>query len=219
MDSDQETWQVWDQAAYEADGLYRRMGEPKYVIHWTGEWDEHGAAVARATTELDGAPGWSIDTTLVLERGEIRRREVRIFSTSGVGMPLHDELSARLHLGDFTKQVAREVKRPATLFLLPGEWTTAPVKVAKRPGRRGHGELFYARWAQRYVDALEDEEREGSVYEYLAAKYDEPRARTIALWITKARNEHGFLTKTKRGVEGGELTEAAKQELDGEREA
>lgn len=205
---------TWDADAARAD-RFQAMEGP-YRLDWTAKYDESGdLAAAVASAELDGVPGVSVEFHLRLVNDEVGLSEVRaLASGEGETMPLHSELAVRLRLTEYLRQVEREVKRPSVLMTLPEVWSTAAVKVAKRPGPHGHGERFYAVWAKRYVDAVNDEARALAVYKHLGALHPGNRPETIAQWIMKARDK-GLLTETGKGKRGGELTDRGKRLLAG----
>ncbi|MDZ7733984.1 MAG: hypothetical protein U5R31_13750 [Acidimicrobiia bacterium] len=87
-----------------------------------------------------------------------------------------------------------------------GGWLTE-----QRPGRAGRPDKFYAEWAKRYVDALE--ESPGSPVKYLVDNADEGEFLTdkqVRGYLYQAR-KRGLLTEAPKGRPGGELTDKAKQ--------
>lgn len=203
---------TWDAEAKRLDRIMTMEGP--YRLQWEARYgDEGDLDEVVAVAPLDGAPGVVVEFVLRLTDGEIGLGEQRTYRPDGQSMSLNSEMAIRLRLTEHLKQIERDVRRPSVMMTMPDEWCEAPVKVAKRPGSAGHGPLFYAQWARRYVDAVNDETRELAIYKHLGALEGE-RPETIAQWIMKARQK-GLLTKTGQGKRGGELTDRGKRLLAG----
>jgi hypothetical protein len=81
---------------------------------------------------------------------------------------------------------------------------------ANRPGRRGHPEHHYARWAARYVAACEDSPHP---VQQLVAEYPGETTESINRYVRKAE-ALGFITERPgRGKAGGRLTSKAHEVL------
>jgi hypothetical protein len=92
------------------------------------------------------------------------------------------------------------------------------VAPSSRPGRKGHGLVFYAVWAARYADLVSDGSETPSrrphrvlADRYASEGFSESAIRGI---VNDARHRHRLLTPAAvRGRPGGQLTEKAKAVL------
>jgi hypothetical protein len=80
---------------------------------------------------------------------------------------------------------------------------------ARRPGRRGRGDLFYARWAAEYVEALRESDRPNVVI----AERHGYGVSTVRELVHEARHRD-LLTPGSRGKAGGSLSDKAIELLD-----
>lgn len=169
--------------------------------------DADDLVVLTATTVEDVFPGWQGKVALVLRDGRILPREagvVRNPDSYDPGLPPSHVLDG-LGLTEFGEILEWEIRRPGVQFMLPKEWESAVADLPRRPGRRGHPLRFYAEWAEQYVDAWNDPDRKGSVYDYMAEKNAGYEPKTIERYVKKARDK-GLLTGGGQGKGGGELT-------------
>jgi hypothetical protein len=81
---------------------------------------------------------------------------------------------------------------------------------ARRPGRGGRKDRYYAEWSARYLNACRENERPIPL---LAHRYHLKES-TIRGFLGEARRR-GLLTPAPTGKAGGQLTDKAKRELDG----
>lgn len=89
----------------------------------------------------------------------------------------------------------------------PKDWTRKLAPSPPNPGRRGRPPIFWATWAQQYIEELHTP----NVNEVLAKKYGGSPVGVRDL-IYKARRL-GYLTPTAPGKPGGELTDKALEVL------
>jgi hypothetical protein len=126
------------------------------------------------------------------------------------GQPVGQSLLGALALGRVQSALSRALEDPAAGVIL-GERYGAVQQ--RRPGRRGHPDLWYAVPAQRYVRALQESPRAPYVFlveeDALNGKHS-----TVDEWkalIRRARDSNrGLLTPAQPGVAAGELTDKAK---------
>lgn len=135
--------------------------------------------------------------------------ELREFSRSD---PLTSELQSALGLRGINQQVERHLRVVARLLELGEEWERATVDV-RRPGRKGMSDLELVQWAQRYVEALEEESRRP--YAVLMERYPGWSDSGLKSIVRRSRKA-GFLTEVGRGKTGGELTDNARRLLAGQ---
>lgn len=123
---------------------------------------------------------------------------------------LGSKLLRRLRLGAVVDEFAELLKDPLVQSYLGEEWHQRPV----RPGRAGTDDLFYAQWAQRYVDALAV--APDRPIEHLVESADEHLTPAqVRAYLNKARSDsRQLLTKAPPGKAGGELTDRARELLD-----
>jgi len=180
----------------------------RYQLEWEAEYDADGEdwVVLTATTALDVIPGWQGRVDLVLRDGRIVPKYVGASSTArhDQQLPPADVLE-RLGLAELGEQLEWDIRLPGVQFMLPKEWEAALAALPRRPGRRGHSLRFLAEWADQYVKAWNDSDRQGSVYKYMAEKNAGYAASTIERYVKKARDE-GLLTGGGQGKGGGDLT-------------
>lgn len=199
-----ESWQRQD--------LWKRLSELA---------DAHGAA---ASIEYDeGTSGATKVTVYAVTNGLGLRWELRPDDWNGDpqaeasieihardGQPVGQALLAQLGAGRIKKALDAALSDPAAVSALGERWGA---QIARRPGRRGRPDLFYAIAALDYVRAMATDERTPIRVMVDAAEQrgehvteDELRAR-----LRRARSkERGLLTApTRNGVAGGELTDKA----------
>lgn len=118
----------------------------------------------------------------------------------------------RLRLGAVADEFAELLKDPLVRMYLGERWHQRPV----RPGRAGTDDLFYAQWAQRYVDALEAAPSRPieHLVEQAAEGGEHLTPAQVRAYLNKARSpQRALLTKADPGKAGGELTDRARELL------
>lgn len=119
----------------------------------------------------------------------------------------------RLGQGAALGEVDRLLEDWAVSRFLGDEWR----RTVARPGRRGRGDAFYAEWAARYVDALENG---GEPVRHLVhqetAEGRHTTEKSVRGYLYQARRR-GLLTAAPKGKAGGELTDKGRAALGGGR--
>jgi hypothetical protein len=177
-----------------SDGtLGKDPGGPTDVVAVVQTEDSEGVVI-NARLPLLAAEG-----AVAIERVELSRRD---------GQPLSRRALGRMGLGAVHKVLSKVLEMPIAQAHLGQRWTLNK----PHPGRPGRDDLFYARWAQRYVEALEAAPNTPVKHmidksaEHMTA--DEMRAR-----LRRARKRGLLTSPDRKGVPGGELTELAKRVL------
>jgi hypothetical protein len=166
---------------------------PRDVVAIVQTEDSEGVVV-NVRLPLHAAQG-----AVAVERVELSRRD---------GQPLSRRALARMGLGAVHKVLGKVLESPIAQAHLGQRWTLQK----PYPGRPGRDDLFYAQWAERYVEAL-DVAPDKPIKHLVdvgdeVVTGDEVRAR-----LRRAR-ERGLLTSpARKGVPGGELTDKAKRVL------
>jgi hypothetical protein len=123
-------------------------------------------------------------------------------------LPIHPETFRRLGLAAISQQIGREMHEPWLRYLLSGldddAWVDA-FALARRPGRKGRNDYFYAVLAQDYVDSCV---RTNHPVPELAAKRNYS-VRTIRNQLGEARRRELLTAPPERGTSGGDLTPKA----------
>jgi hypothetical protein len=174
------------------------------LTDWGYDWDQQ--TFTKIVCELRGYPGWRIlPDVAVTERGLMLRRLV-IEPASGMPGP------------DITTRMLRELRTGKLLAALRAAQrqasTVAPgvppdLTVSKRAGRRGRPDLYYARWAAAYTEALA---QSAHPVDDLAAQYNLSPSQIRNL--VHASRKRALLTASPPGRAGGELTPRARQLLE-----
>ena len=120
------------------------------------------------------------------------------------GQPLSRRALGRMGLGAVHKALSKVLQMPIAQAHLGERWTLR----TPYPGRPGRDDLFYARWAQRYVEALKA--APAKPVKHLEVTSDEPGVTgdEIRARLRRAR-ERRLLTAAPKGRPGGELTDKA----------
>lgn len=159
------------------------------------------------------ADGWIVRVRLLkpaddhgtdVEAIELRR----MAGDKGVG----SRMIRKMGLGGFLELVDDALEVDYRLGTLSdGGWR----RKVRRPGRSGRPEVFYAEWAQRYVDALSQAPRTPIQWlidaEEVAGR-ERATAAQLRAYVNRAR-ERGLLTASPPGKAGGELTSKARRLL------
>lgn len=150
--------------------------------------------------ELDGYPGWRIlPEVAVTDHGLLLRRLV-IEPANGMPEPgITTRMLRQLRTGDLIAALRAAKRQHEQLF---GDGPD--LSVTTRVGRRGRDELYYARWAAEYVDALA---RSPRPVEDLAARHNLSASQIRNLM--HACRRRGMLTASPPGRAGGDLTPRA----------
>lgn len=179
-----------------------------YLTDWSYDHDER--RFDQIVCELDGYPGWRIlPEVAVTDRGLLLRRLV-IEPSDGMPEPgITTRMLRQLRTGDLIAALRAAARQNEQIF---GD---APdLSVTTRVGRRGRDDLYYARWAVAYVEALA---RSARPIEDLAARHNLSASQIRNL--THACRRRGMLTASPPGRAGGELTPRAiallKEDTDG----
>jgi hypothetical protein len=179
-----------------------------YLTDWSYDHDER--RFDQIVCELDGYPGWRIlPEVAVTDRGLLLRRLV-IEPSDGMPEPgITTRMLRQLRTGDLIAALRAATRQNEQIF---GD---APdLSVTTRVGRRGRDDLYYARWAMAYVEALA---RSARPIEDLAARYNLSASQIRNLMHACRRRD--MLTASPPGRAGGELTPRAiallKEDTDG----
>lgn len=136
----------------------------------------------------------------------------------GVPSALLRDVKIDQHLKEYWPKIIRQIRRQYGDDAVFGSggmasrhgFTQVAEEVRRRTGRRGHDDLFYARFASGYIDQLA--RRSSTPTRDLAESlhYSQSYVRDV---ISRAR-KRGLLTQSPRGRPGGQLTEKALQVLE-----
>jgi hypothetical protein len=199
-----------------------------------------GQVVREAWLEVrlddDGAPGWIAAYRVVPVDGRPVIAEVRLFPAeprrdpgrwsaetlgSGATVPLGGlpfaavrALKPSKHLHATWPQVVNVMRKVAGGAPLERQGFTEPAQLPpRRPGRRGHDDLFYASWAERYERAASSSRRPIRVlveeFEAEGRSFTDGYVRDV---VHRAR-KRGFLTGEEPGRGVGKLTPKARRVL------
>ena len=119
-----------------------------YLLDWSFDMDER--RFDRIVCELDGYPGWRIQPEVDVTEAGLRLRRL-IIEPSGPVPPagITTRMLRQLRTGDLIAALRAASWQSARYF---GE--SPDLSVNTRVGRRGRDDLYYARWAAAYTDAL-----------------------------------------------------------------
>ena len=173
-----------------------------YLIDWDYDYDER--RFDRIECELDGYPGWRILPEVdVTEAGLLLRRLV--VEPAGPVPPggITTRMLRQLRTGDLIAALRAAARQSSRYFGVSPE-----LPVPTRVGRRGRDEMYYARWAAAYADALA---RSPQPVADLAARHNLSPSQIRNLM--HACRRRGMLTASPPGRAGGELTQRAVQLL------
>lgn len=173
------------------------------LVDWSYDHDER--RFDEIVCELDGYPGWRIlPDVAVTDHGLLLRRLV-IEPANGMPEPgITTRMLRQLRTGDLIAALRAAKRQNEQLF---GDGPD--LSVATRVGRRGRDDLYYARWAAAYVDALASSPRPAAA---LAAAHSLSPSQIRNL--IHACRRRGLLTASPPGRPGGELTPRAIQLLE-----
>lgn len=127
--------------------------------------------------------------------------------TSGVAPPLSARLLRQVPIGRIEADLR---ERMASSYYLTTQ-RADQIETVRDARRRRKGDLFYARLAQEYVEAIDDA-RTHQPAQLLSRRRNVPE-RTIYRWTYEARRRN-LLSQTRAGKAGGRLTGKAKQLLE-----
>gem|GEM_PF-6730622 len=169
----------------------------------------------RVDVVLPGQDGWSVRICFTPdEDGRPYPSEVRIRCWDQPARDVGSRMMKRLGLGGLKKIAEAAITDQVVAeHFLGARWA----KPTKRPGRRGRPVEYYARWAQRYVDACRTSSK--PVADLVAEENAKPGVvelvtpASVKAIINKARTVHGLLTDAPEGRAGGELTPKALEVL------
>lgn len=149
----------------------------------------------------DIGDGLRLHVTLHRRDGEVFVDELTIEAPNG-GTPLPTtSLFRRLRMGALQDDLLYLVRSPVS------PWPDV-VMDPKRMGRRRKDDAFYAMWAKRYVDALEEDPKRPVAW--IVEHHDEHTTEAaVRGYVNKARVRK-LLTKAPKGKPGGHLTNKAK---------
>lgn len=136
---------------------------------------DDGVRVERLTIERD--------PTQPVPQGDVTSSLLRSVHVAQLVAAAADQL-APINLHDALRMQAQTI----------GLTLDAPTNPAQRPGRRGHGDLHFAQWAARYVDAMGHSRHP---IKWLADKYPGHSRTWIRDTIKQARHR-GMLTRSPR---------------------
>lgn len=147
----------------------------------------------------------AIDLELELDGDTVRWTALGLRPASGSATEFPtSKMLARTLPADLLAAIDEVLHHPMIAGLLGGTWSEASM-TPRRTGRRGTGDLFYAEWARRYVDALE--EAPERPVKLLAERYGYANG-SIRQYLLEARNRN-LLSETVEGRAGGHLTSKA----------
>jgi hypothetical protein len=169
-----------------------------YLTDWSYDRDER--RFDEIVCELDDYPGWRIlPEVAVTDRGLLLRRLV---IEPANGMPeqgITTRMLRQLRTGDLIAALRAAARQSGQIF---GD---APdLSVPTRVGRRGRDEVYYARWAAAYVEALA---RSARPVDDLASRHNLSASQIRNLM--HACRRRGMLTASPPGRAGGDLTPRA----------
>lgn len=169
-----------------------------YLQDWSYDFDER--RFDRIVCELDGYPGWRILPEVeVTEAGLLLRRLVIEPSGSVPPAGITTRMLRQLRTGDLIAAL-RAASRQSARYV--GE--SPDLSVNTRVGRRGRDDLYYARWAAAYTDALT---RSARPVADLATRHHLSPSQIRNLM--HACRRRGLLTASPPGRPGGQLTSRA----------
>jgi hypothetical protein len=169
-----------------------------YLLDWSYNMDER--RFDRIVCELDAYPGWRILPEVdVTEAGLLLRRLV--IEPSGPVPPagITTRMLRQLRTGDLIAALRAASRQSARYF---GE--SPDLSVNTRVGRRGRDDLYYARWAAAYTDALT---RSARPVADLATRHNLSASQIRNLMHACRRRR--LLTASPPGRPGGQLTPRA----------
>jgi hypothetical protein len=162
------------------------------------EWDER--RFSRIVCELDGYPDWRILPEFDITETGLRLRRL-VIEPSEPGVPasgITTRMLRQLRTGDLLAALRAATRQVVAL-------TGAPdLDVSHRAGRRGRDDLYYARWAAEYADALT---RSGNPVAEMAGRHHLSASQVRNL--VHACRKRKMLTAAPPGRAGGELTARA----------
>lgn len=175
---------------------------------------------------LPDHPDWWVDAVLELRDGALLVRSVRL-QPYGTGKRPDGTMIGPTPEGGITAEVLRSIplaklrnvllEDPRLREILGaayGSEHVAALEAARRPGRAGREDVFYAGWAAEYVDAAAGSSRPN----VLLAQRHGLEASTVREFIAEARRRK-LLTTGSLGKAGGSLTPIAKRLLAKQRKA
>lgn len=130
------------------------------------------------------------------------------FASTGDGAAFGAEILRQLGLRDVHRQMEIEFRQITAWLDLPEAWERKSLRV-RRPGRQGMSDIELAQWAQRYVEATENQPKRPVAW--MAEEYGWSVA-GIRATLERARRKD-LLTKAVHGVAGGSLTKKAREIL------
>ena len=208
------------QDGYPALAELRVIPTPDFDAHLAQRFEQAGGLPEGV--ELSDLNSASQDAWRDVIRGELPP------GTAPAGGLTARRLRSGLHVGEAQEQArrlleivgrkvtwARDPDAPRGLGLAGGTWSSLgyrpeAVQEPRRPGRRGHGDLYYIEYAARYVAALDrgSSKAVAEVAEELSRDGRPHTAEYIRDVIHQARRR-GLLTHAPPGRPGGQLTDKA----------
>ena len=153
-----------------------------------------------------------MEATLAMVEGAVRVEQIafRPPPAEASVLALGAQMRA-MRLGDVQRRWEKWLFERVAYLELPEEWRRSML-TANRPGRRGHPDIFYALWAERYVAALA---KSKSPTKHLVDRFEGETADSINRYLRKAEDLEFLTGRPGRGKAGGELTAKARALLDG----
>jgi hypothetical protein len=169
-----------------------------WLVNWSYDNDER--RFDEIVCELDGYPGWRILPEVeVTDAGLLLRRLVIEPANGMPGPGITTRMLRALRTGDLIAALRAAAWQNEQIF------GGAPdLSVTTRVGRRGRDDLYYARWAAEYADALT---RSGNPVAELAARHHLSASQVRNLM--HACRKRKMLTPAPPGRAGGKLTARA----------
>jgi hypothetical protein len=168
-----------------------------WLVDWSYDVDER--RFDQVVCELDGYPGWRVLPEVeVTEAGLLLRRLVIEPANGMPGSGITTRMLRALRTGDLIAALRAAARQAVALGERPD------LDVSHRAGRRGRDDLYYARWAAEYADALT---RSGNPVTELAARHHLSASQVRNLM--HACRKRKMLTAAPSGRAGGELTARA----------
>ena len=167
---------------------------------------------ARWFTQGTRLDGWSVEVTIVEQDGQLLVNRLKVFPSSeqvpegGIGSRMLRRLPLRALAAKARAAIVPPEDQAQRTFFGPGALKRIREAQAKTRGS-SKGDAFYAEVATAYLASLVQEPARPimlMVREW-GRRGHQVAPSTMRDWVHLAR-EHGFLTKSRRGVPGGEPT-------------
>jgi hypothetical protein len=179
-----------------------------------GDDDDTGMRYSiTATVDVDDVPGWTVAMRYELVDGTVALTKVELEPVRGAKPNPGGDLMRKLGFGKLQAGVLHQIRHLDPVIPLPKEWVDAQWNAQPRPGRAGNPPIFYATWAQRWLDAKYDEATRRWPIKHLAEQHPGYSEDNIGQIINRAKyTTKPPMLKKARGVWG--LTARAERLLE-----